>query len=98
GGIESGKSRINPDEQASATAKPLETNKPDEATLQADRSLKTRLDQTKQDEKARATALRQSIVKAFEDANSPNLPDTSRAELWLSQGYDPAIVAATVRT
>lgn len=40
--------------------------------------------------------LRRAIVKAFEDANSPNLPDTSRVGLWLTQGYDPAIILAVV--
>lgn len=40
--------------------------------------------------------LKQAIVKAFEGANSPNLPDTSRVGLWLGQGYDPAIILAVV--
>lgn len=44
-----------------------------------------------------ARDLRVKIVKAFEDGRSPNLPDTARAELWLSQGYDPAIIVAVVR-
>ena len=48
--------------------------------------------------RAPAGELRKAIVQAFEAANSPNLPDTSRAELWLSQGYDAAIVAAVVKT
>lgn len=44
-----------------------------------------------------ARDLRVKIVRAFEDAGSPSLPDTARAELWLSQGYDPGIIVAVVR-
>lgn len=40
--------------------------------------------------------LAKAIVKAFEAANSPNLPDTSRVGLWITQGYDPAIILAVV--
>lgn len=91
GGENSGKVRKSPD-------KPLENNKSDEATLQDDPSLKTRLEETRLDEKAeRARDLRVAIVKAFEDANSPSMPDTSRAELWLTQGFDAAIIVAVVR-
>lgn len=45
---------------------------------------------------SRETDLQKQIVKAFEAANSPNLPDTTRCALWLSQGYDPAIIASVV--
>lgn len=45
---------------------------------------------------ARASDLRVRIVRAFENANSPNIPDTSRAELWVSQGFDPDICLAVV--
>lgn len=37
------------------------------------------------------------IVKAFEAANSPHPPNTARAQLWISQGYDPQICIATIR-
>ncbi len=47
---------------------------------------------------ARAIELRKAIVQAFERANSPAVPDTSRVDLWLSQGYDPNIILATVAT
>lgn len=39
---------------------------------------------------------RQAIVQAFEAANSPNLPETSRAELWLTQGYQEDICLAVI--
>lgn len=39
---------------------------------------------------------RQAIVKAFEVANSPNMPDTTRAGLWLSQGYQEDICLALI--
>jgi hypothetical protein len=37
------------------------------------------------------------IVRAFEGKSSMP-PDTRRAEMWISQGYDPAIIIATIRT
>src|SRR5215472_4146954 len=46
------------------------------------------------------TKLRMAIVDAFRDlGNNPNggLPDTGRAETWITQGYDPAICIAVVR-
>lgn len=39
---------------------------------------------------------RAKIVQAFESANSPNIPDTSRASVWLGQGYDPAICLGVI--
>lgn len=60
-------------------------------------------EQNRADTDARAKPLddlgkaRVAIVKAFKEANSPNLPDTSRVELWKAQGYDLAICVATVR-
>lgn len=39
----------------------------------------------------------QAIVTAYADANSPTLPDTSRAGLWLQQGYEPEICLAVIR-
>jgi hypothetical protein len=45
-----------------------------------------------------AIDLRVAVVKTFESANSPNIPDTSRVDLWLSQGYDPSIITATIAT
>lgn len=39
---------------------------------------------------------RQAIVQAFDGANSPNLPETSRAELWLTQGYQEDICLAVI--
>lgn len=47
--------------------------------------------------KSAAIDLRVSITEAFEAANSPNPPDTARAEVWLSQGFDAAIILAVVR-
>lgn len=46
--------------------------------------------------RAREADLRQAIVKAFETANSPNLPETSIVGLWLEQGYEPAIILAVI--
>jgi hypothetical protein len=39
---------------------------------------------------------RVAIVRAFEAANSPNPPDTSRVEVWKAQGYDLKLCVATV--
>lgn len=39
---------------------------------------------------------RRKVVEAFEAANSPNIPDTSRVDLWLAQGFDPEIIVAAV--
>jgi Mn-dependent DtxR family transcriptional regulator len=39
---------------------------------------------------------RQAIVKAFEAANSPTMIETSRAELWLTQGYQEDICLAVI--
>lgn len=39
---------------------------------------------------------RQAIVRTYGECNSPSLPDTSRASLWLSQGYDPEICLAVI--
>jgi hypothetical protein len=44
----------------------------------------------------RAGNFRQAIVKAFEDANSPTMIETSRAELWLTQGYQEDICLAVI--
>jgi hypothetical protein len=38
----------------------------------------------------------QAIVKAFAAGNSPNLPETSRAGLWLTQGYQEDICLAVI--
>lgn len=46
--------------------------------------------------KKRVGNFRQAIVQAFEAANSPSLPETSRAELWLTQGYQEDICLAVV--
>lgn len=39
---------------------------------------------------------RQAIVRTYGECNSPACPDTSRAGLWLSQGYDPEICLAVI--
>lgn len=42
--------------------------------------------------------LKTDIVKAFSAAGSMTLaPDTHRAERWLAQGYDAALILATIR-
>jgi hypothetical protein len=38
----------------------------------------------------------QAVVRAFAVANSPNLPETSRCGLWLSQGYQEDICLAVI--
>lgn len=48
------------------------------------------------DLKIRTGNFQQAIVQAFAAANSPNLPETSRAGLWLSQGYQEDICLAIV--
>lgn len=79
---------------------PLQNNDAPEAALPDTLSLKdkTREDETRTQQDPRAAALRVDIVKAFERANSPNIPDTSRVDLWLSQGYEPSIIVMTVAT
>lgn len=56
---------------------------------------------TSEQEPARAlddvSEARVAVVRAFGDANSPNLPDTSRVGLWKTQGYDLKICCAVVR-
>jgi hypothetical protein len=51
---------------------------------------------TRSDLQKRIGDFRQAIVKAFETANSPNLPETSRADLWLTQGYQEDICLAVI--
>lgn len=75
----------------------VEHSKNDPIVIPPDRKGEDRIGKEAKGVDARAMALRQAIVKAFEDANSPNIPDTSRAELWLSQGYEPPIIVATIR-
>jgi len=41
--------------------------------------------------------LRQAIVTAFSEVQSPIIPDTSRAGVWIAKGYEPAICLATIR-
>lgn len=48
------------------------------------------------DAQKRVGDFRQAIVRTYAEANSPSLPDTSRAQLWLSQGYDPEICLAVI--
>lgn len=48
------------------------------------------------DLKKRTGDFQQAIVKAFAAGNSPNLPETSRAGLWLSQGYQEDICLAVI--
>jgi len=50
------------------------------------------------DFKKRVGNFRQAIVKAFEAANSPTVIETSRAELWLSQGRQEDICLAVIAT
>jgi hypothetical protein len=38
----------------------------------------------------------QAVVRAFADGNSPNLPETSRCGLWLTQGYQEDICLAVI--
>ncbi len=45
---------------------------------------------------ARAPELAKAIVRAFERACSLTIPDTSRVSLWLTQGYEPRIILATI--
>lgn len=40
--------------------------------------------------------LRQAIVQAFAAAHASGVPDTARAGVWLSQGYDAGIILAVV--
>lgn len=41
-------------------------------------------------------SLRTALTRAFEAANSPSVPDTSRAAVWISQGYRPDLCIAVV--
>lgn len=40
--------------------------------------------------------LRQAIVVEFQRANSPVIPDTSRAAVWLAKGWRPEIIIPTI--
>lgn len=51
---------------------------------------------TRDDFRKRVGNLQQAIVKAFADANSTRLPDTSQAEIWLAQGFQEDIILAVV--
>lgn len=64
-----------------------------------DTETETETDTESRHRRVRETALTlgQQIVQAFEAANNPNLPDTSRADLWITQGFDPAIIVAVIR-
>ncbi len=53
-------------------------------------------EESKQASSARELKLRTGITKAFEAANSPSVPDTGRAALWLAQGYRAEICLAVV--
>lgn len=52
--------------------------------------------EARDDLKNRTGNFQQAIVKAFAAANSPNLPETSRAGLWLSQGFQEDICLAVI--
>lgn len=43
-----------------------------------------------------SSKVRSRIVEAFEKGNSPNIPDTSRVDVWLAQGWDADIIVAVV--
>lgn len=45
---------------------------------------------------ARVLEIKKRVVEAFENANSPNPPDTSMVDLWAAQGLDLAICLAVV--
>lgn len=51
---------------------------------------------TRDDLQKRVGDFRQAIVRTYAECNSPALPDTSRAQLWLTQGYDPEICLAVI--
>jgi hypothetical protein len=40
--------------------------------------------------------VRGRITEAFAKGNSPNVPDTSRVDIWLAQGFDPEIIVAVI--
>lgn len=44
----------------------------------------------------RSTIIRRRVIEAFEKGNSPNIPDTSRVDIWLAQGFDPEIIVAVI--
>lgn len=94
GGEESGKSRRTPN----PAAKPLKNNDTGEATLREDRSLKTREEKTREDEKApaRSAWLRKEIIRAYTAAEHLETPDTGRAEVWIAQGYDERLIAPLI--
>jgi hypothetical protein len=52
--------------------------------------------EARDEKQIRVGNFRQAIVKAYEAANSPSLPDTSRAELWITQGYQEDICLAVI--
>lgn len=51
---------------------------------------------TRDDESKKVGDFCQAIVQVYAEAKSPTLPETSRARLWLSQGYDPEICLAVI--
>ena len=44
-----------------------------------------------------AAEVRVGVVRLFEQANSPTIPDTSGVEVWLAQGYLPDLILAVVK-
>lgn len=40
--------------------------------------------------------VRGRITEAFAKGNSPNIPNTSRVDIWLAQGFDPDIIVAVI--
>ncbi len=91
GGEKSGESR-------KSKANPLQNNNSHEAALPDTQSLKdkTREDETRAQQDARAVELCKGIVKAFKAADW-TLPDTAHCEVWLRQGYDPDLCLAVVK-
>lgn len=70
-----------------------ERNAPEEKRSDVEEN---KADAARDDLKKRTGDFQQAIVKAFAAGNSPNLPETSRAGLWLSQGYQEDICLAVI--
>lgn len=77
--------------ECNVTHEPLR-NAPEEKRIE----VKEKRADARTDLQKRVGDFRQAIVQAYAEANSPTLPETSRAEMWIAQGYQEDICLAVV--
>jgi hypothetical protein len=81
--------------QASAVKRPETETETETETEEASASCARPRETPVRDVDATAD-LRQAIVVEFQRANSPVIPDTSRAAVWLAKGWRPEIIIPTI--